>query len=141
MEGLSSKMEDEKTKLEQEFVKTRGSYQMMQQTLTNQIDQHKTMRNHKAGTKKDKESAASAAEGDKAATEASKTSDEQFLKDLYVECATKSSEYESNQKIRAGEIVALNKAIEIISDGAVAGSSAKHLPQLMQSSHSALVQL
>jgi len=134
MEGLTSKMEDEKTTLEQEFVKTRGSYQMMQQTLTDQIDQHKTMRNHKAGTKKDKEAAASAAEGDKASTEASKASDEQFLKDLYVECATKSSEYESNQKIRAGEITALNKAIEIIAGGAVSGASEKHLPQLLQSS-------
>merc|ERR1719453_737433 len=79
MEGLTSKMEDEKTTLEQEFVKTRGSYQMMQQTLTNQIDQHKTMRNHKAGTKKDKESAASAAEGEKESTAASKASDQQFL--------------------------------------------------------------
>merc|ERR1719420_828577 len=99
MEGLSSKMEDEKTTLEQEFVKTRGSYQMMQQTLTNQIDQHKTMRNLKAGTKKDKESAAAAAEGDKASTQTAKAADEAFLKDLYVECATKSAEYESNQKI------------------------------------------
>jgi len=79
MEGLTSKMEDEKTTLEQEFVKTRGSYQMMQQTLTDQIDQHKTMRNMKAGTKKDKESSASAAEGEKASTKTSKASDEQFL--------------------------------------------------------------
>jgi len=134
MEGLTSKMEDEKTTLEQEFVKTRGSYQMMQQTLTGQIDQHKTMRNMKAGTKKDKESSASAAEGEKASTKTSKASDEQFLKDLYVECATKSSEYESNQKIRAGEVTALNKAIEIIAGGAVSGASEKHLPQLVQTS-------
>jgi len=141
MNGLTEKMEGEKTKLEQQFVKSRGAYQMIQQTLTDQIDQHSTVRNNKAGTKKGKESSSAEAAAERSSTETSKASDQAFLNDLYSECATKSSEYESNQKIRAGEIVALNKAIEIIAGGAVSGASEKHLPQLMQSSAAALVQL
>jgi len=114
---------------------------MIQQTLFDQIDQHLRLRNNKAGTKKGKESSSAEAAGEKSSTETSKASDESFLQDLYSECATKTSEYESNQKIRAGEVVALNKAIEIIAGGAVSGNSEKHLPQLLQSSNVALVQL
>jgi len=140
MDGLTKKMEEEKVKLEQDHVKSRGAYQMIQQTLFSQIDQHTSLRNLKAGTKKDKEASSAEAEGDKASTEVSKASDEAFLQDVYSECATKSSEYESNQKIRSGEVTALNKAIEIIAGGAVSGASEKHLPQLLQSSAASLVQ-
>jgi len=141
MDSLTAKIEEELAKLERDHVKNRGAYQMIQQTLFGQIDQHTALRNLKAGTKKDKEASSSEASGDKTSTESSKASDEDFLQDLYSECATKSSEYESNQKIRAGEVVALNKAIEIIAGGAVSGASEKHLPQLLQSSAAALVQL
>jgi len=140
MERLTERLEDQKTTLEQEFVKARGAYQMTQQTLTDQLDRDLTLRNHKTGAKKQKENSAAAAEGDKASSETSKATDEGFLKDLYSECAAKSSEYETNQKIRAGEVAALNKAIGIISGGAVSGASETHLPQLLQKS-SSLVQL
>jgi len=133
MEELEGKMSDEKTTLEQEFTKSQGSYQMLQQTFTDQIDQHTTMRNMKAITKKEKEGAASNADGDHADTSALKAEDETYLHDIHAECATKSSEYESRQKLRAGEVEALNKAIEIISGGAVSGAAGKHLPSLAQS--------
>ena len=42
---------------------------------------------------------------------------------------------------KADEIVAIEKAIEIISSGAVAGNADKHLPALMQNKASALAQL
>ena len=43
--------------------------------------------------------------------------------------------------LRAEEIVAIEKAIEIISSGAVAGNADKHLPSLLQTTASAFPQL
>merc|ERR1719428_81544 len=44
----------------------------------------------------------------------------------------KSSAFEMNQKVRAEEIEAISKAIEIISGAAVKGNAEKHLPGLVQ---------
>merc|ERR1719486_1745551 len=117
-------------------MKTKGSYMVMQQTLNDQIDEHTTMRNHKASTKKEKEAAASQAEGEKADTAAVKAQTDVDLSDLYAECATESSEYEANQKLRAGEVTAISKAVEII-----AGGADKHLPSAFAQTSSALAQL
>merc|ERR1719253_1568398 len=44
----------------------------------------------------------------------------------------KSSDFAARQQLRAEEIAAVEKAIEILSSGAVSGASEKHLPQLLQ---------
>merc|ERR1719453_456543 len=44
------------------------------------------------------------------------------------------ADVESRQQLRADEIVAIEKAIEIISSGAVSGNAEKHLPTLLQKS-------
>ena len=49
-------------------------------------------------------------------------------------CEQNASDFESRQQLRAEEIVALEKANEIISSGAVAGNAEKHLPTLLQTS-------
>jgi len=56
------------------------------------------------------------------------------LSDLQATCGQKSSDFESRQQLRAEEIQAVEKAIEILSSGAVAGNAAKHLPSLLQKS-------
>ena len=47
----------------------------------------------------------------------------------------------SRQDLRVQEIVAIEKATEIMSGSAVSGSATKHLPSLMQTGRSALAQL
>merc|ERR1711924_195019 len=47
-------------------------------------------------------------------------------------CEQKASDFESRQQPRADEIVAIEKAIEIISSGAVSGNADKHLPSMLQ---------
>merc|ERR1711865_399956 len=64
-----------------------------------------------------------------------------YLDDLNATCSQKASDFESRQRLRAEEIVAIEKAIEIISSGAVAGNADKHLPALLQNKGSALAQL
>jgi len=67
--------------------------------------------------------------------------DEKALADLNTECDAKSKEYEANQVVRAAELEAIKKAIEIISSGAVSGAGEKHLPQFQQVSATSMSQL
>jgi hypothetical protein len=65
-------------------------------------------------------------------TTTTRDADTAYLEDLTATCAQKSSDFESRQQLRAEEIEAIEKAIEIISSGAVAGSAEEHLPQFVQ---------
>merc|ERR1712028_261071 len=67
-------------------------------------------------------------------TTTTKAADSKYLAELTATCEQKASDFESRQQLRADEIVAIEKAIEIISSGAVAGSADKHLPSLVQTS-------
>merc|ERR1711879_350763 len=64
-----------------------------------------------------------------------------YLADLTATCEEKASAFESRQQLRADEIVAIEKAVEIIGSNAVAGSAEKHLPAMLQRKDSSLSQL
>jgi len=51
---------------------------------------------------------------------------------LTATCGSKAADFESRQQLRAEEITAVEKAIEILSSGAVSGNAAKHLPSFLQ---------
>jgi len=72
------------------------------------------------------------ATGDLKDTTTTRDADAKYLADLTATCETKASDFESRQQLRADEIVAVEKAIEIISSGAVSGNADKHLPSLVQ---------
>merc|ERR1719504_511106 len=63
---------------------------------------------------------------------ASKAEDEKYLEDLVAQCEQKSNDFASRQQLRAEELEAIQKAIEIISSPEVAGNAGKHL-SLIQS--------
>merc|ERR1719392_636059 len=60
---------------------------------------------------------------------------------LTATCEQKSSDFAARQQLRAEEIAAVEKAIEILSSGAVSGAAEKHLPALMQTKSSSFAQL
>merc|ERR1719171_130587 len=64
-----------------------------------------------------------------------------YLSDLTATCEQKASDFESRQQLRAEEIEAIEKAIEIISSEAVQGNAEKHLPTLLQAKAESLAQL
>merc|ERR1711957_876870 len=76
------------------------------------------------------------ATGDLQDTTTTRDADTAYLEDLTATCTQKSSDFDSRQQLRAEEIEAIEKAIEIISSGAVAGSADTHLPALVQTGHS-----
>ena len=62
------------------------------------------------------------------------------MPDLTGTCGQKAWDFELRQQSRTEEVQAIDKAVEILSSGAFAGSAEKHLPPLAQKGTS-LVQL
>jgi cell division septum initiation protein DivIVA len=80
------------------------------------------------------------AEADVTETTAARDADQKYLDDLNATCAKKTTDFESRQNLRAEEIVAIEKAIEVISETAVSGSADRLLPTLLQTKKTSLVQ-
>jgi len=140
LEKLLDKFIDERTTLEKEEMNSKHAYDMLMQDLNAQIAQGTKDRDEKAETKAKKLQAKADAEGDLKDTTTTMLADKKYLADLTATCEEKAADFESRQQLRAEEIVAIEKAIEIISSGAVAGNAEKHLPTLVQQS-SSLAQL
>merc|ERR1711861_55671 len=109
--------------------------------LTAQVEQATAARDEKAELKAKKLQAKADAEGDLQDTTSTRDDDQKYLSDLTATCEQKASDFESRQQLRAEEIEAIQKAIEIISSEAVSGNADKHLPTLLQSKGPALAQL
>merc|ERR1712146_852818 len=119
---------------------SKHAFDMLMQDLTSQIKQATQDRDEKAELKATTLQHKADATGDLKDTTTTMNADSKYLADLTATCEQKASDFESRQQLRADEIVAIEKAIEIISSGAVAGNADKHLPGLLQKA-SALAQL
>merc|ERR1719454_1758280 len=127
--------------LEKEEMNARHAFEMLMQDLKAQIEQATQDRDEKAATKAKKLQAKADAEGDLQDTITTRDADAKYLADLTATCEQKASDFESRQQLRAEEIEAIEKAIEIISSAAVSGNAEKHLPTLLQSKTTSLAQL
>merc|ERR1719356_1714070 len=136
LEKLLDKFIDERTTLEKEEMNSKHAYDMLMQDLKAQIAQATQDRNEKAETKAKKLQAKADALGDLKDTTTTRDADAKYLADLVATCEQKASDFESRQQLRADEIVAIEKAIEIISSGAVSGNADKHLPAMLEKSKS-----
>jgi len=131
---LLRKFTDERTSLEKEETSSVQNFEMLVSDMDSQIA------NAQAGLDKDKADKAKAlkskasAEGELADTTVVRDEDQKYLDDVTAECSQKASDFEARQQLRAEEIEAIEKAIEIISSSAVSGAADKHLPSLIQGS-------
>jgi hypothetical protein len=132
LEKLHDKFEDERTDLEKEESNARHAYEMLIQDLTAQIETATEDREAKAQQKASKLQKAAEDKGDLADTTATRDSDQVYLDDLVATCTQKSSDFEQRQQLRTDELAAIDKAVEILSSGAVSGAADKHLPGLIQ---------
>jgi chromosome segregation ATPase len=141
LEKLKLKFEDQRLALEKEEMTSKGNYQVLNQQLTDDIKADNAAIKKKTAMKAKRQGDAATATGDQEVTEASKAKDEGVLSDTNAECRQTSDEFEKNQVVRAGEIKALTKAIEIMSSGDVSGMGDKHLPASLLQTRTALAQL
>jgi prefoldin subunit 5 len=132
LQKLQDKFEDERTDLEKEEANSRHAYEMLIQDLGAQIDAATADRESKAQEKATKLQKAAEEKGELSDTTSTRDSDQTYLDDLVSQCTQKSSDFESRQQLRTDELAAIDKAIEILSSGAVSGNSEKYLPSLAQ---------
>merc|ERR1719487_2112580 len=111
---------------------SKHAYEMLMQDLTAQLAQANTDRDEKSEAKAAALQHKADATADLQDTTSTKAADEKYLSDLSATCAQKGSDFESRQELRAQEIEAIEKAIEIISSSAVKGNAEKHLPAALQ---------
>merc|ERR1719160_1137903 len=101
MKDLKTKLIEEKTALEQQEIKSVGAFNMIAQTLTDQIATMTASRDRKMSAKQTAEKTSASSSGQKADTAAAKAADEEYLKELQLDCAVKAKEFEAKQKLRA----------------------------------------
>merc|ERR1719487_2481017 len=122
-------------------MESQHAFQILLQDLNAQIDVAEADVAKKSATKAAKLEAKATAESDLEDTTATRDADEKYLADLTATCSKKASDFEARQTLRAEEIEAIEKAIEILSSAAVSGNAEKHLPTLLQSKAASLTQL
>jgi prefoldin subunit 5 len=132
LEKLLDKFIAERTQLEKDEMSSKQAYQMLMQDLENGIAQSTTDKDEKTELRASTLEAKATAEGDLADTTETRDADQKYLDDLTATCDKKAADFEARQTLRAEELEAVEKAIEIIASGAVAGNAETYLPTLIQ---------
>jgi len=132
LDKLVDKFVDERASLEKEEANGKNAYQLLMQNLKAQIVQAIKDKHGKQLNKSKTAQLKADEKGDKKEEQAINKVDTKFLGDLRAICSMKSSDFQSRQQLRAEEIEAIEKAIEIIGGGSVSGHAKKHLPGLLQ---------
>merc|ERR1719162_2210178 len=143
LEKLEDEFSSKKTELEKEELGAQQGFEQIMQQLADNIENAEFEISKKTKHRADTQQSKAEQEGDLAQTTADRDEDQKYLDETTALCTQKTSDFESRQQLRADEIAAISKAIEIIGSQAVAGSGEKHLPALMQmhKKSSALAQL
>merc|ERR1719407_280141 len=128
LEKLKDKFEEERNTCEKEEKEKKHAYSMMMQDLQDEIERATAEKGRKVKSKATREEDAAGFKGDLADTTADKEADEKYLSDMTSGCQMKSEDFEARQKLRQEELVALEKATEILKSGDVSGAGEAHLP-------------
>jgi len=131
-EGLKDKFTEERNAEQKKFMNIEHAYNMNIQDLSGQIKQGEADKAEKISFIGQKGEAKGTAASERQDTIATRDADMKFLADTEATCEQKKADFEARQQLRAEEIEAIEKAIEIISSGDVAGNADKHLPSLIQ---------
>merc|ERR1719460_2455343 len=134
IQGMKDKFEEEQSDLEKKEMNAKFSFETLSQDLKSQIEDGTQDKTEKEAEKADALKSAGQAKADLQTTTGTRDDDSKYLSDLTATCEAKSAAFAERQQLRAEEIAAVEKAIEILSSGAVAGASEKHLPGLVQTS-------
>mmetsp|Transcript_24566 Transcript_24566/g.62622 ORF Transcript_24566/g.62622 Transcript_24566/m.62622 type:complete len:660 (+) Transcript_24566:47-2026(+) len=102
-------------------------FNLVELHLTNTIEKDTSDRDEKSQAKSEKLAASAKAQGELSETKAAKADDEALKQEIETTFAVKKSTYEQNQVVRADELTAISKALEIISSPEVSGSYSEHI--------------
>jgi len=140
LENLLDEFSSKKTELEKSELEAQHGFEQIAQQLTDNVETATQEIGRKTKRRAETEQAKADAEADLAQTTTDRDEDQKYLDEMTVLCQQKSADFEARQELRAGEIEAISKAIEIIGSESVAGAGEKNLPSFAQV-QSSLVQL
>jgi len=133
LEKLKKKFKGELDAVEEAESNSAHAYDLEMLHLGNSIDAATADRSQKAEAKAQRAADSAEAKANLADSKANLAAAEKFLADLTSTFHQKTEAYKANQIVRAEEIEAIAKAIEIISSKSVSGAADKHLPGFVQS--------
>jgi len=140
LEKFLKKFEGELEEVESEESNQAHNYDMEMIHLDDTIAYMKKELEEKSVFKAKRASESAAAKSDLASTKAAKAEDVATLKDMKATFAAKTDTFKANQEVRKQELVAISKAIEIISNPNVSGSHSKHIG-LVQTAKTSFLQV
>mmetsp|Transcript_24051 Transcript_24051/g.51057 ORF Transcript_24051/g.51057 Transcript_24051/m.51057 type:complete len:698 (+) Transcript_24051:93-2186(+) len=132
LEKLKQQFSTKKYELDREELTAQHAFEQIAQQLADSIENAKHEISGKTTSRAESQQAKAEAEGSITQTTTDREEDQKYLDESTQLCTTKKTDFESRQKLRAEELGALAKAIEIISGETVAGTGEKNLPALLQ---------
>merc|ERR1719375_2584059 len=126
LEKLLGKFTDELEDLEKKERESALAFELLITDLKANIDVAEEDVRQKTEERAKTAKAKADAEDELEDAEAMKAADEKYLAEFTADCEIKASRFKDRQDLRAAEIEAIEKAIEIISSAAVAGNAQKH---------------
>lgn len=129
LEKLKNKFDDERESARKHEADSKHAFELLSQDLANQVDESSRQRNQKAETRALRQQSKGDATGELTDTIATRDDDQKYLTDLTATCEQKAADFEERQQLRADEIGAIEKAVQILSSEDVSGAASKHLPQ------------
>jgi len=131
---LKDQFSGEKSNLEKEELNAANAYEKVMQQLADNIKGAETELAQKSILLTKTQQGKADKEGDLDSTSRELKEDSQYLKDTTDMCRLKTSDFNSRQKLRDGEITSLTKAVDIIGGDKVKGAGERNLQLLQLSS-------
>lgn len=141
LKKLKDEFTEKKGQCEKEEMNSQHAHDMLVQDLTGSAEVANRDISEKSGLKLEKEGTSASLTKQLASTKEVKAEDEKTLSDTNVECREKSASFAEKQQLRAEEIEAIEKAIEILKSQAVSGAAEAHLSLAAMRKASAFVQV
>merc|ERR1719291_619870 len=140
LKNLKDEFDTKKADLVAEETSAQHAFEQMMQQLTDNIENASKEASQRNELRQESRQAKADAEGELAQTTADRDEDQKYLDETTALCEQKANDFAARQQLRAEEIEAIEKAIEIIGSQEVSGSGDKHLPAMFLQ-HSSLAQL
>lgn len=131
LKELSDKFVSKRTELEKEEMERAHKYNMLALDMQNSMAAAKHEIAKKSETMANNKQAIADAKSQHKDLSATRDDDVAFLEELHTTCNQKAADFSSREELRAAEITALGKAIDILAGSAVKGAAETHLPSLV----------
>ena len=141
LKRLQAEFNDKKGECEKEEMNSKHAFDMIEQDLSDSVEKGNEDLGSMTTSKLSKQEASAELKKQLQSTTAVKAEDSKTLGDTIIECKEKKLSFEEKQTLRAEEIQALAKAIEILGSEDVQANAAKHLSLAQVAKGSSLVRI